>query len=30
VVWAIRDGRDVAASMHKWLKAKAVSERKAA
>ena len=30
VVWAIRDGRDVAASMHKWLKAKAVSERVAA
>ncbi|EZP54964.1 NAD(P)-dependent oxidoreductase [Sphingomonas sp. RIT328] len=23
VVWAIRDGRDVAATMHKWLKAKA-------
>ena len=30
VVWAIRDGRDVAAAMHKWLKAKAASERKAA
>ena len=30
VVWAIRDGRDVAASMHKWLKAKAASERVAA
>jgi glutamate synthase (NADPH/NADH) small chain len=30
VVWAIRDGRDVAASMHKWLKAKAASGTKAA
>jgi len=30
VVWAIRDGRDVSASMHKWLKAKAASERQAA
>jgi glutamate synthase (NADPH/NADH) small chain len=30
VVWAIRDGRDVAASMHKWLKAKARTERQAA
>jgi len=30
VVWAIRDGRDVAASMHQWLKAKAAGERKAA
>jgi glutamate synthase (NADPH) small chain len=31
VVWAIRDGRDVAASMHKWLKARAAAtERKAA
>ncbi|MDQ2878114.1 MAG: NAD(P)-dependent oxidoreductase [Pseudomonadota bacterium] len=30
VVWAIRDGRDVAASMHVWLKAKAGSERNAA
>jgi glutamate synthase (NADPH/NADH) small chain len=30
VVWAIRDGRDVAASMHKWLKAKAAGERAAA
>ena len=30
VVWAIRDGRDVAASMHKWLKAKAASGRVAA
>jgi glutamate synthase (NADPH/NADH) small chain len=30
VVWAIRDGRDVAASMHRWLKAKAAGERKAA
>ncbi|SEM69925.1 glutamate synthase (NADPH) small subunit [Sphingomonas gellani] len=30
VVWAIRDGRDVAGAMHKWLKAKAASERKAA
>lgn len=30
VVWAIRDGRDVAASMHKYLKAKASARRKAA
>ncbi|UVO50936.1 NAD(P)-dependent oxidoreductase [Sphingomonas sp. SUN019] len=30
VVWAIRDGRDVATSMHKYLKAKAASERQAA
>jgi glutamate synthase (NADPH/NADH) small chain len=30
VVWAIRDGRDVSAAMHKWLKAKAASEPKAA
>ena len=30
VVWAIRDGRDVAASMHKWLRAKAKDERMAA
>ena len=30
VVWAIRDGRDVAASMHAWLKARAASERVAA
>jgi glutamate synthase (NADPH/NADH) small chain len=30
VVWAIRDGRDVSAAMHKWLKAKAASERVAA
>ncbi|WP_286774319.1 FAD-dependent oxidoreductase, partial [Sphingomonas sp. 66-10] len=30
VVWAIRDGRDVAEQMHKWLKAKAASERVAA
>ncbi len=30
VVWAIRDGRDVAASMHKWLKAKAAAEKVAA
>lgn len=30
VVWAIRDGRDVAASMHKFLKAKASAARKAA
>jgi glutamate synthase (NADPH/NADH) small chain len=30
VVWAVRDGRDVSASMHKWLKAKAAGERKAA
>ena len=30
VVWAIRDGRDVAANMHTWLKAQAASERQAA
>ncbi len=30
VVWAIRDGRDVAASMHKWLKAKARTAKVAA
>ena len=30
VVWAIRDGRDVAATMHRWLKAKAAGERRAA
>ena len=30
VVWAIRDGRDVSAAMHKWLKGKAASERVAA
>ncbi|WP_380788185.1 NAD(P)-dependent oxidoreductase [Sphingomonas sp. R86521] len=30
VVWAIRDGRDVAATMHKWLKAKAASAKVAA
>jgi glutamate synthase (NADPH/NADH) small chain len=30
VVWAIRDGRDVATSMHRWLKAKAASEKVAA
>jgi glutamate synthase (NADPH/NADH) small chain len=30
VVWAIRDGRDVAATMHKFLKAKASAARKAA
>uniref|UniRef100_UPI001576720A FAD-dependent oxidoreductase n=1 Tax=Sphingomonas bacterium TaxID=1895847 RepID=UPI001576720A len=30
VVWAIRDGRDVAASMARWLKAKATEERLAA
>lgn len=30
VVWAIRDGRDVAASMHKWLKARAAAGKKAA
>ncbi|MBI0475964.1 NAD(P)-dependent oxidoreductase [Sphingomonas sp. MA1305] len=30
VVWAIRDGRDVAGAMHKWLKAKAKRERVAA
>ena len=30
VVWAIRDGRDVSAAMHKWLKAKAASAKVAA
>ena len=30
VVWAIRDGRDVAASMHAWLKAKAAAAKAAA
>jgi glutamate synthase (NADPH/NADH) small chain len=30
VVWAIRDGRDVSAQMHGWLKAKAAAGRKAA
>ncbi|MGU3389548.1 NAD(P)-dependent oxidoreductase [Sphingomonas sp. M1A8_2b] len=30
VVWAIRDGRDVAATMHKWLKTKAANARVAA
>ncbi len=30
VVWAIRDGQDVAKNMHAWLKAKAKGERKAA
>ena len=30
VVWAIRDGRDVAAAMHGWLRAKASGERRAA
>ena len=30
VVWAIRDGRDVAEHMHRYLKAKAASERMAA
>ncbi len=30
VVWAIRDGRDVAASMHKWLKARAGQAKVAA
>ena len=30
VVWAIRDGRDVANSMHAWLKARAAAARKAA
>ncbi|TCQ01402.1 glutamate synthase small subunit-like protein [Sphingomonas sp. PP-F2F-A104-K0414] len=30
VVWAIRDGRDVAATMHKWLKTKAANARIAA
>ncbi|HEU4967702.1 NAD(P)-dependent oxidoreductase [Sphingomonas sp.] len=30
VVWAIRDGRDVAEKMHAWLKARATQGRKAA
>jgi glutamate synthase (NADPH) small chain len=30
VVWGIRDGRDVSEQMAKWLKAKAISEKKAA
>jgi glutamate synthase (NADPH/NADH) small chain len=30
VVWAIRDGQDVAKNMHSWLKAKAKGGRKAA
>ena len=30
VVWAVRDGRDVAASMHRYLKTRSVTERKAA
>ncbi len=30
VVWAIRDGRDVAATMHKWLKTKAANAKVAA
>ena len=30
VVWAVRDGRDVSAAMHKWLKAKATNARVAA
>ena len=30
VVWAIRDGRDVAASMHAWLTVQAHGERRAA
>ncbi len=30
VVWAIRDGRDVAATMHKWLKVKAANAKVAA
>jgi glutamate synthase (NADPH/NADH) small chain len=30
VVWAIRDGRDVSAAMHRWLKAKAAGARVAA
>jgi glutamate synthase (NADPH) small chain len=30
VVWAIRDGRDVSDHMHRYLKAKATMERKAA
>ncbi|KQN35302.1 NAD(P)-dependent oxidoreductase [Sphingomonas sp. Leaf38] len=30
VVWAIRDGRDVAATMHKWLRTKAANAKVAA
>jgi glutamate synthase (NADPH/NADH) small chain len=30
VVWAIRDGRDVSETMHKWLKEKAAQQKKAA
>jgi glutamate synthase (NADPH/NADH) small chain len=30
VVWAVRDGRDVAPAMHRYLKARAVAERRAA
>ena len=30
VVWAVRDGRDVAASMHRYLKTRAIGEKKAA
>ncbi|MEM1139007.1 MAG: FAD-dependent oxidoreductase, partial [Pseudomonadota bacterium] len=30
VVWAIRDGRDAATAMHRWLRAKAGDERLAA
>ena len=30
VVWAIRDGRDVATAMHKWLKVRAEQGRMAA
>ena len=30
VVWAIRDGRDVSAAMHKYLKAKAAAAKVAA
>ncbi|VVT00358.1 glutamate synthase, 4Fe-4S protein, small subunit [Sphingomonas aurantiaca] len=30
VVWAIRDGRDVASTMHKWLKTKAANAKVAA
>ena len=30
VVWAVRDGRDVSAAMHRYLKARAAGERRAA
>ncbi|HEU0045820.1 NAD(P)-dependent oxidoreductase [Sphingomonas sp.] len=30
VVWAVRDGRDVSANMHKWLKARAANTKVAA